>query len=92
MRSPSDLQVPARRQKEEVGDQRRVCLQLVARWDFPKIRGTFWGPHGKDYSIWEAILESPLRKLPDGFQGWGKLRRRKQAKASSLRGLGLRLF
>ena len=39
--------------------------RMAAIWGFPKIKGTFWGPNNKDYSILGSILGSPnFGKLP----------------------------
>ena len=41
--------------------QARKLLTLFCRfinlfaWGFPRIRGTFGGPHNKDYSIWGSF-------------------------------------
>ena len=41
-------------------------LRGPLKWEFPKIRGTLFGPHNKDYSILGSILGSPhFRKQPN---------------------------
>ena len=36
--------------------------------EFPKIRGTFWGPYNRGYSMLGSILGSPyFGKLPHGM-------------------------
>ena len=46
--------------KEVKPKEKRISL-LYTKWEFPKIRGTFFlGPYNKDPTIWGTILGSPM--------------------------------
>ena len=42
-----------------------IYINIMYVWGFPKIRGTFWGPHKKDYNFLGVYIGVPyFDKLP----------------------------
>ena len=53
---------------DEEPTEQTLYEPLRGIWGFPKIRGTFWGPHNNDYSIGGLYWDPPI--LGDYLSRW----------------------